>query len=65
MDKRKERQRARRIRYWQRTWRNKVYALALLFIGTVSMMIGHDGTLLIITALFAIPMFFSRENWIM
>lgn len=65
MDKYAERKRARRIRYWRRTWRNKVCALTMLLAGILSVCIDYDATFLVATVMFAIPLFFSNENWIL
>lgn len=58
------RQRERRIRYWRRTWRNKVSALALIAIGMVPVLIDRDGTFLIVALMLGIPMFFAKKNWV-
>ena len=65
MDKHIARKRARRARYWRRTWRNKVSALALVAIGMVPVFIERDGTFLLLALMLGIPMFFSQENWIL
>ena len=65
MDRHMTRQRARRARYWRRTWRNKLSALALIAISLVPVFIERDGTVLILALLLGIPMFFARENWIL
>lgn len=60
-----EAKKVNRIRYWRRTLKNKLYAIALLAIGAVPVIIIKDATLLILLAFIAVPMFFSNENWIM
>lgn len=64
MDKRKERRRARRVRYWRKTWMNKVVAIALLAISLVPVVIYQEGTAFILMLFIAIPMFFAKDNWI-
>lgn len=60
----KVRCKAMRKGYWIRTWKNKVIAIALLLLGTVPVFMDQDATALVLMACFAVPMFFSRENWI-
>lgn len=44
--------------------KNKIYATLLLGTGIVSTMLSKDATLLLLTSMFAIPMFFSKKEWI-
>lgn len=44
--------------------KNKIYAILLLGTGIVSTMLSKDATLLLLTSMFAIPMFFSKKEWI-
>lgn len=43
---------------------NKLAALAMLLIGFVMIKLEGDGTILIFMLLFAIPLFFTKENMI-
>ena len=52
------------IRYFRRTFKNKVVATAMLLLGTVATMISYDATALVFLSLLAVPMFFANENWI-
>lgn len=45
--------------------KNKLYAVALIAIGAVSVPIDYDATFFVFTLMFGLPMFFSKENWIM
>ena len=44
--------------------KNKIYATLLLGTGIVSMILSKDATLLLLVSMFAIPMFFSKKEWI-
>ena len=51
---------------WKRELvRNKICSLLLILIGVVPILIERDGTFFIFTLMLGIPMFFSKENWIM
>lgn len=63
MDMYKSKHSKRRGGYWRRTWKNKACALIVLAVGTVPVFIDHDATALVFMACFAVPMFFSREDW--
>lgn len=52
------------IKYLIRTWKNKVAALALAFVGYWSMFILDDATAFLFLMLIAIPLFFARSNYI-
>lgn len=45
--------------------KNKIYALALLGLGAASLKLSNDATFLVMIALIAVPMFFSKEEWIL
>lgn len=52
-------------RYLARTWKQKLYAVALVACGVLGVKLsGGDGTFLVMVSMFAIPMFFSKKNWI-
>lgn len=44
--------------------KNKIYATLLLGVGVVSTALSNDATLLLLTGMFAVPMFFSKKEWI-
>ena len=44
--------------------KNKIYAIILLGIGALGTAISNDVTLLLVLSLFAVPMFFSKKEWI-
>ena len=52
------------IKYLRRTWKNKVVALSVIFIGRLSLFIDSEGTGLVFLLLLAIPLFFARHNYI-
>ncbi len=47
----------------QELLKNKLYALLLVIIGTLSIFIEYDVTFFIFTLMIGIPLFFSKENW--
>lgn len=44
--------------------KNKIYATLLLGIGTIAMAISKDATALVFISVIAVPMFFSKKEWI-
>ncbi len=48
----------------QELLKNKIYSLLLILIGVVSILIDRDGTFFIFALMIGLPMFFSKENWI-
>ena len=44
--------------------KNKIYATILLGVGALGAAISEDITLLVVLSLFAVPMFFSKKEWI-
>lgn len=46
------------------TIKNKMYSIALMATGIVPVLICGDATFLLVISFVAIPMFFSKENWI-
>lgn len=52
------------VLYLRETWKNKVIALALIGLGLFSALLTGDGTGFVFLLLFAIPLFFAFENWI-
>lgn len=43
---------------------NKVFALVLILVGIFTTAISMDGTALLLILMFAIPLFFAKDNWI-
>lgn len=51
---------------WKRELlKNKIYSFLLILLGALSILIEYDGTFFIFTLMLGIPLFFSKENWIM
>ena len=48
----------------RKTFLNKVLAIILFGLGWLSMEVSNDATFLVFILLFVIPLFFSKENWI-
>ncbi len=48
-----------------KTLKNKVYAVLLLVCGYVPVLIDNDATVFVFMLMFAGPLFFAKENWIM
>ena len=46
-----------------RTYKNKLWALALLVIGFITMKVSNDFTVMILLAVFSVTLFFSKENY--
>ena len=44
--------------------KNKIYATVLLGIGVASMVLTKDATVMVLMAVIAVPMFFSKKEWI-
>ena len=42
--------------------KNKLYALLLVIIGTLSIFIEYDATFFIFTLMIGLPLFFDKEN---
>lgn len=49
---------------FRKTYKNKLMAIALLLLGVLSVGIENDATFLGFTLIFAIPLFFEKDNWI-
>lgn len=43
---------------------NKVVALLMMVLGLVSIIPEHDITVCVLVSMFAVPLFFAKENWI-
>lgn len=64
MNKSRARKSRRFARYIRRTLKNKLYALAILVVAIVSIpLLEGEGTIFVLFTLFAIPMFFAKDNW--
>jgi len=51
---------------WKRELlKNKLHALLLVIIGTLSIFIEYDGTFFIFALMIGLPLFFAKENWFM
>ena len=44
--------------------KNKIYATALLGIGVASMVLAKEATVLVLICTIALPLFFSKREWI-
>ena len=51
-------------KYLRRTWKNKVAAMAIGFVGYLSTFIDGDATAFVFLMMFAVPLFFARRNYI-
>lgn len=60
----KERDRARFVRYMKRTIGNKICAIAMIAAGGIVTMLTSDATALVFLLMLAVPMFFAWEQWI-
>lgn len=50
---------------WKRELiKNKLYSVVLMVLGGLSVPIEYDATAFIFTLMVGIPLFFSKENWI-
>ncbi len=52
------------VKYFRRTLKNKMAALALIAIGVILRVITGDATVLLFTLIFGIPLFLARQNHI-
>ena len=50
--------------YMRETWVNKLIAVGLFILGYLSTLMEGDGTAFVFILLFAIPLFFAKDNWI-
>lgn len=44
--------------------KNKIYALALMGLGWAALKLSNDATFLVMISFVAVPMFFSKREWI-
>ena len=54
---------ARFVAYMEETWQNKLGAIALICGGLVPVYMDGDATALVLFGFFAVPLFFSRQNY--
>ena len=52
------------IEYIEETWKNKLYAIAMMVASTVPIIYDNDATALVFMSFIAIPMFFSKKSWV-
>ncbi len=45
--------------------KNKLYAIAIIFLGALSVPIDWDATFFLFALMVGLVLFFSKENWIM
>ena len=57
--------RERRLTMWNRELlKNKICSLILIGLGALSILIEYDGTFFLFTSMLGIPLFCSKEKWI-
>lgn len=44
-------------------WKNKLYAVAVIFLGALSVPVEWDATFFLFTLMMGLTLFFSKENW--
>jgi hypothetical protein len=52
------------MRYFKKTWKNKILALFLAGVGYLSALITGDGTAFVFLLIIAVPLFFAKRNHI-
>ena len=52
------------VRHMFKTFKNKIFAIALMILGYASTLVDGDATFFVATILFGIPLIFAKENWI-
>ena len=52
------------VKMMKRTYRNKLAAMSLLGLGVVPVIMFNDGTFMLVTIIFGVPLFFSKHNCI-
>ena len=50
------------IEYIKRTYKNKLYALALIGIGVLSVLVLNEGTFFVAMLMMGLPLFFTKED---
>ncbi len=59
-----KRSKRRRFRIKRELLKNKLYALILIGIGWLSIIPERDGTFLVFALMLGLPLFFSKEKWV-
>lgn len=59
---RKQKAKAKFIKYLRRTWKNKLAAIAMIMIGMLGVVVCNDATALVVLACIAVPMFFTKKD---
>ena len=52
------------IKYMKETIFNKIIAIIILVVASVPVWLDRDITALVLISIFAIPLFFAKNNWI-
>ena len=52
------------VRYFWRTLKQKLYALAMISLGVLTTLVGEDATALVFLMFIAVPMFISDKRWV-
>lgn len=52
------------MKHLKNTWKNKLVSIALIIIGYLSTLPEKDGTAFVFILMFAIPLFFAKNNHI-
>lgn len=52
------------IEYLKRTWKNKVAALLLLFVGIVPILLEKDATVFVFLIGMIVPLFFTGKDYV-
>lgn len=64
MSKKNRKRRRSFMMYMQDTYKNKLTAIVLMAISIVPILLDHDATLFVVMIVFAVPLFFAKDNWI-
>jgi len=59
---RKQKARARFVKYLRKTWRNKLAAIALIMAGMLGVIVLKEGTALLLFLIIGIPLFFTKQD---
>lgn len=54
----------RKVRRRHNTLNNKLFSVALVGLGALTVPIENDATFLVFMLMIGLPLFFSKENWI-
>jgi hypothetical protein len=54
----------KKVKKRYKTTQNKIHALILILIGLVPIWLDNDATAFVFLLIFAVPLFFAKENWI-